>query len=131
MNSNEIKRLISIGSTFPGYDDTSKAEFHNLAKKYLKRLASVMELEAGTFTIRSNKGGIAVLGEVTLHSDNLYIQLGGSGGNERFYYRCVKGQKDFTGGRNAWMNYKDITDIHAVAEIFTKHLDANRYEWAA
>lgn len=130
MTQTEIKKIIRIGKTFSGYDETTKSEFHRLGKKYLKRLASIMELGAGEFTIRSNKGGIAVLGEVILHSNNLYIHVGGSYGNERFYYRCVKGQRDFTGGANAWMPYDNLGDIHAVAETFTKYIDSHRYEWA-
>ncbi len=131
MNLSEICKLIGIGTTFTGYNETEKEMFHKLGKKYLKQLAGIMELKPGEFTIRSNKGGIAVLGEVILHSNNLYIHFGGSYGSERFYYRCVKGQRDFTGGANAWMEFNKLRDMHAVAEHFTNYIDTHRYEWAA
>lgn len=131
MTQNEIQRLINIAQTFAGYAEAPKADFHRLAKKYLKEIAEAMRLEPGDFEIRSNKAGIACLGEVTLHSNNLYVQLGGSLPNTQFYYRTVKGKKDYTGGRNIWMDYERLLDPYSVAQTFTRHLDTHRYEWAS
>jgi hypothetical protein len=131
MTQKEINRLISIAKTFPGYDEVTKAEFHRLGKKYLKELARIMELAPGEFEIRSNKAGIACLGEVILHTRNLYVHLGGSLPNGRFYYRAVKGMKDYTGGANAWMDYERLLDQHNIAGHFTRYLDSHRYEWAS
>jgi hypothetical protein len=41
----------------------------------LKALADALRLSSGEFDLRSNKGGIAVSGEVTLHGDDLYVQV--------------------------------------------------------
>lgn len=58
--------------------DASKEKFHKDAAKALRQVAKALKLSAGSFKIRSNKAGPAVLGEVVLHSDTLYILVGGS-----------------------------------------------------
>lgn len=131
MTQKEIKRLISIAQTFPGYDSAAKDEFHKLGKRYLNEIARIMELTPADFEIRSNKAGNACLGEVTLHSTSLYVQLGGSLASSQFFYRCVKGMKDFYGGANTWMAYDRLLSQGEVAEQFVRHLDSHRYEWAS
>ena len=82
-----------------------KEKFHRMAKVALKMIAKELGVP---FTVKSNKGGPAVLGDAILHSDNLYINLGGSCWNDSFMYRTVKGQKDYTGGTNNWMSYSEL-----------------------
>ena len=83
-----------------------KERFHRIAKAFLRMVGKELGVP---FTVRSNKGGPAVLGDAILHSDNLYINLGGSCNNDSFYFRKVKGQKDYTGGTNNWMTYSALT----------------------
>ena len=52
-----------------------KVAFHRDGRRFLRALASELWLARGSFDVRSNEGGIAVSGEVTLHSDTLYVQL--------------------------------------------------------
>lgn len=73
-----------------------KAAFHTAARAFLKGLGIPGD-------IRSNKGGPAVSGEVTLHGDSVYIQL--SADSEWFFFRTCKGRKDYTGGRNCIVYY--------------------------
>lgn len=110
-----ISRIITIAQNFRGYDDEVKAEFHKLCTSYLKKLAQTLNLPAGTFSIRSNKGGTAVLGEVTLHSDTFYLQLS-EHMMSRFLIRTCKGQKDYTGGTNQWWEYESLRDMNELAK---------------
>jgi hypothetical protein len=89
------------------YNDTNKDQLHRAGKKALKALAAKLELPEGSFEVRSNKGGIAVSGEVTLHSDNLYVQISESfnGRGLQVMFRTCKGRKDYSGGQN---NFADI-----------------------
>lgn len=58
------------------YDEQQKRRFHTTARSRLKKLAAELALPPGSFEIRSNRAGIAVSGEVTLHHTAAYIQVG-------------------------------------------------------
>ena len=91
-----------------------KDGFHKQWKRKLKAVARALGLAPAQYTVRSNKGGTAVLGEVTLHADNIYVQAGGSMPNnaEQLLYRSCTSQKDYTGGHNNWMDASlDVTEI--------------------
>ena len=53
------------------YDPEAKRLFHCHARAQLLKLAEALGLEPGEFDLRSNEGGIAVSGEITLHADRL------------------------------------------------------------
>lgn len=93
----------------------SKDYMHIEGKKFLRDLAKEVGIPAGTFDVRSNKAGMAVSGEVTLHSDRLYIQLSEASfrpGLELLYRTC-KGRGDYTGGGN---NYKSVPLLFAYTD---------------
>lgn len=75
----------------------NKSLYHSRGKKLLKALAEKCELEGD---LRSNKGGVAVMGEVTLHCDTIYIQICELFGNISFLVRQCNGRKDYTGKAN-------------------------------
>lgn len=81
----------------------TKNQFHTSGKKLLKTLAEKLELAPGSFDVRSNKGGSAVLGEVVLHSESLYVMIGAMDDATRTMYRSCKGRKDYCGGQNCYM----------------------------
>jgi len=101
------------------YNESNKDQFHRAGKKALKALATKLELPEGSFDVRSNKGGIAVSGEVTLHSNNLYVQISESftGRGLQVMFRTCKGRNDYTGGQN---NFADIERFES--ESFVKQL---------
>jgi len=103
-----------------GYNERPKAEFHRMAKKILKEVADRLGLQASEYSIRSNVAGIAVSGEVTLHADWVYIQLGQScwGPDFGFMYRSCKGQRDYTGGQNRWMRWDALLDLDRACDAF-------------
>jgi len=84
------------------YDDAAKRRFHFCARSRLRRLATVLGLQSGSYDLRSNLAGIAVSGEITLHSDRLYVQVSQSamGHDSSILFRACKGRKDYCGGPN-------------------------------
>ena len=99
------------------YNDAQKTLFHSTARSRLKRLASELGLPAASFDLRSNKAGIAVSGEVTLHHDQIYIQVGQSclGVGMGVLIRTCRGRRDFTGGMNNFAPLAMLDDIPALA----------------
>lgn len=84
------------------YDDAAKRTFHNRARRQLKQLATALGLVPGAYDLRSNQGGIAVSGEVTLHADHLYVQAcqPATGHDTGVLFRTCQGRKDYHGGPN-------------------------------
>jgi len=80
------------------YEQESKAKFHKEGKKMLRAINKELGLNAD---IRSNKAGSASLGEVTLHADNVYVQIGGLYPDQALIRSC-EGKKDYCGGQNMY-----------------------------
>jgi len=133
MKIKDIQRLIHIVSNchINGYDwdyrndcpkPCLKTEFVKLSKAYLRMIAKELELPKGSFDLRVNLGGPAVSGDITLHTDTIYIQFSQFCINPAFgfYYRSCKGRKDYTGGTNRWMKWEKLTDIEFVKWEFKK-----------
>jgi len=66
---------------------------------------------------RSNPGGIAVSGEITLHHDDVYIQVcqPASGADSGILIRTCQGRRDYTGGRNHLAPLRLLDDAPALA----------------
>lgn len=94
-------------------DSVNKAAFHRSAMLWLRKVAKSLNLPADSYVIRSNKGGPAVSGEVTLHGDHIYLQMLesciGSGGLSIMFRTC-KGRRDYCGGRNHFITMQALTD---------------------
>jgi hypothetical protein len=99
------------------YDEQQKRRFHTIARSRLKKLAAELALPQGSFDLRSNKAGIAVSGEITLHHDDAYIQVGqfGLSSGHRILIRTCKGRKDYIGGANHFVALRMLDDIPALA----------------
>ena len=98
---------MSLSSTFDfrasvAYAAAAKRRFHQRARKQLRLVAGALGLPAHTFDLRSNAGGIAVSGEITLHADHLYVQASqpAFGGDNGVLFRTCDGRKDYCGHRN-------------------------------
>lgn len=113
MNTSTISALAKMKG-INGYSDSAaavKRSFHSLGRKFLKDLANELDLAPGSYEIRSNRGGVAVSGEVTLHHDGLYVQLSDNmGAAPQLLYRTCKGRRDYSGGVNNWMSLSRLTD---------------------
>lgn len=97
-----LTKLEQVMQNDLGYNPDDKAAFHRLAKSSLRKLAVEMGLEKGDYDLRSNKGGIAVSGEVTLHADHIYVKVSQSclGPGREILFRTCSGRKDYTGDSN-------------------------------
>lgn len=110
-----IPRSLQTQSDVHGYDDAAQARktaMHKDGKAFLKKLALVLGLSPQQFDLRSNVAGIAVSGEVTLHADHLYVQLGSSfnGRGLQLLYRSCKSRKDSRGDTNHFVSMAELTD---------------------
>ena len=98
------------------YHDSSvvlktKDEYHKLAKRVLKELANALGLASGTYDVSSNKGGIAVAGEITLHGEDIYVQIQqDSAVGKPVMYRACDGRKDYRGKCNNFCGIADLAN---------------------
>lgn len=74
-----------------------KETLHASWRRELKKLARELGVPAD---VRSNRGGSAIMGEVVLHSDRLYMTV--SLDRNDVMYRTCQGRKDYVGGYNRW-----------------------------
>jgi hypothetical protein len=126
MNPKIIRELVATKKLEADPYMIEKPAFHSKGRTVLKYVAEALQLPKGSYEIRSNKGGHAVLGEVTLHSDRLYLQFREpiNGGDVGILYRTCNGRKDYSGGRNNWMGYSKLLDFGAAVEVFRQLLPA-------
>jgi hypothetical protein len=84
------------------YDAHAKSLFHTFARCQLRKLAIALRLPPHAYDLRSNKAGIAVSGEVTLHADHIYVQASQpfGGFDSGILIRTCSGRKDYVGGPN-------------------------------
>lgn len=89
-----------------------KAAFHRAARLFLQRLADDIGLPQSTYEVRSNAGGMAVSGEVTLHGETFYAWLQESCVGKpglTLYYRACRGRGDYCGGINRQQRLDTLT----------------------
>jgi hypothetical protein len=114
MGNKDMAKTIQVHQSLLGRkseDDFDKAAFHRQGKKLLAEMAVALGFESGSYEIRSNLGGPAVPGEITLHGQTLYMQLHYLGDKGvRILHRTCKGRKDYTGGTNYTATIDDLTD---------------------
>lgn len=102
------------------YNPEAKETFHEEGRKVLKRIAQRMGLPKGSYDIRSNMGGIAVSGEVTLHGEHIYIQLDKGSISDRLLYRRCNGRKDYCGHANHWMRWDELANVTEAVKEFKR-----------
>lgn len=114
-----VERYINIATTPVAYNSAAKKEFLRTSKQLAMRIASRLGLNEDQYEIRVNRGGIAVSGEVTLHTDSHYIQFAQMSGvlDNGFLVRSCKNRKDFSGGRNHFVKWEDLRDLGRVCEF--------------
>lgn len=110
------------------YDEPAKRQFHSEGRAALRRLADALGLSEGAYEIRSNKGGIAVSGEITLHGEEVWVQLslGLMGPDREVMYRRVRGHSDHVGERNHYASVRDLLAPDRFAEQLRRHLSLSR-----
>ena len=98
--------LVRRGGTL---DLDAKRLFHAEAKRALRRLAAALGLDHAAYDLRTDVGGLAVPGEVTLHGEDVYVRvsLGGFGPGD-LLFRSVRGRRDYTGACNHWAQVEEL-----------------------
>lgn len=120
MRRKPVLNTLSLRSV--AFNADAKKLFHSEARRSLRRLADALSYEKQQFDIRSNSAGPAVSGEVTLHSDELYVQVSCNGtGNDVTYRRC-RDSRDFTGQRNHYAAMRDLANPGALAQRICREL---------
>jgi hypothetical protein len=116
-----IMSRISAGPSFDfknrvSCDPDAKRLFHSRARRQLTQLATALGLAPGAYDPRSNQGGMAVSGEVTLHADRLYVQAcqPATGHDSGVLFRTYEGRRDYIGGRN---NFASLDLLHRPDEL--------------
>lgn len=113
-----LKKIDQFKKRFNGtplaYDHQNKESFHRCGKNLLKEIAQICGINS--YDLRSNKGGIGVPGEITLHSDTIYVQIFRTQGIQ-FLVRSCKGRKDYRGGTN---NIISINEPQRLIETIKK-----------
>lgn len=99
------------------YEPDRKRHFHTVARARLRRLASELGFPPISFDLRSNQGGIAVSGEITLHHERVYVQVcqPATRADTGILIRTCEGRRDYTGGRNHFAPLSMLDDIPALA----------------
>ena len=105
-----------LATDINGYSDAAheaKEAFHKDGKTFLASVATALGLSNADYDLRSNKAGVAVSGEVTLHSDHLYLQLSESSIHRgvSLLYRSCSSRKDYTGHQNHFISAQDLRDV--------------------
>lgn len=105
-----------LARSINGYSDeglAAKRAFHKEGKTFLKKLDEVIN-PGGLVerSIRNNEGGMAGSGEVTLHSEHMYIQLSEScmGPGVQMMFRSCDSQKDYCGHLNHTVSMFDFAN---------------------
>ena len=99
------------------YNPAIKQRFHAAARTRLRRLAKALGFASGSYDLRSNAGGIAVSGEITLHHEKVYVQVcqPATGADSGILIRTCEGRRDYTGGRNHFAPLRLLDDEAALA----------------
>jgi hypothetical protein len=115
---NPAAKLIEIYASDLSYcDPYLKDDFHRKGKKVFRRVAVCMGLRPGEYNVRSNKAGVAVSGEIILHTDSVYLQLEQSilGDDSALLMRSCKGRNDYVGGMNHFAPIDALSDLEQLA----------------
>ena len=102
----ELRRfptLLALAIRGVEYDPTAKERFHHDGRKALRRLAAALALADGSFTVRSDEGGVWTAGDVLLRAPGLTVSLsiGGARLGREVAYRRTGGTDDFAQPRYA------------------------------
>lgn len=123
----ELRRhpaLVAIAAKGIYHDEPAKKQFHADGRRAMRRLAEALRLADGSFDVRSNLGGPAVSGDITLHGDELYVQLslGCMGPGREVMFRRCEGRGDYRGGANHWASVNELVNPDRFAERLVREL---------
>lgn len=89
----------------------NKKAFHRHGVAFMRNLVEELGLIKGKYHISSNKAGPACSGEITLHGEKIYVQLGEMAMHKgaSVMFRQCNGVNDFHGKANNFVKVIDLT----------------------
>lgn len=120
----KIPKYLAAMTNITGYAHERKKRFHRGAEAWLLKLAETLQLTE--YEVRSNKGGPAVSGEVTLHGHRVYVQLYESCVGPRgisVLYRECNGRNDYAGKQNHHVTLRALAGSTQLQSTLINHLD--------
>ena len=137
MDSNTLSNnaVIWDNCDFSYCEPRLKVLAHLMASDVLRHLAEeLLHLKTSEYAIRCNPAGVAVSGEVTLHTDPLtpegfsvYIQIGksfGGGAAATVLWRTCNDRKDYSGHVNRWGTVTDLLGNEDTLHQFARNVIA-------
>jgi antirestriction protein ArdC len=126
-----VEAFIQRARVSVAYDEDAKRDFHRQGEAVLKKLAAALGYRPGDYDLRHNHAGIAVSGEITLHSDRLYVQFHQTtlGPDQGFLWRTCDGRNDYTGGPNLWAKWEELLDLPKLAHTMGSKLQKQHALW--
>lgn len=123
----DIKRspaLLVLAHRGVAFDDDAKRLFHQQGKRAMRELAGALGLADGSYDITTNKGGPAVSGEITLHGEEVLVQLSinSMGPGHEVVFRRVRGRRDHIGDANRWTSVRDLLAPQQFADRLIREL---------
>jgi hypothetical protein len=105
------------------HDAVAKRAFHTAAQLQLRRLAHALGLTRSKYDLRLHAGGVS--GEVTLHSDRLYVQVSRPAGraNAGILFRTCRGRKDFAEDENHYASLDLLNKPEQLARLIRQVCD--------
>lgn len=121
MTKSELTKLGSLQGKC-SYNQSNKAEFRRLGMKLARELRKELGLTSETADVRYNAGGIAVSGDVILHTDNIYLTFNADGISSGLgiMYRHCKSRKDYGTGTstpNHWYRWDYLVAVGVVGLV--------------
>lgn len=107
------KSLFDFENTDFNYNYLDRKQLHDLAKRYLRKMAKEIGLEKDQYRLSNNMGGETDSGEITLHTDKFYLQICNkfSGNGVQILYRACDGRYDYAGKQN---NYAALPELETM-----------------
>lgn len=90
----------------------------------MRKLAGALSLPDDSYSIRSNRSGPAVSGEITLHGEEVWVQLslGALGPDNEVSFRRVGGRDDHLGDRRRFAAIRELLNPERFADRLRREL---------
>ena len=112
------RKLVEAFEEAPYGDPVHKQTISKMGKAALRKVAEAMGLSKADYRVDYNPGGIAVTGEVMLHTDFVYVQICHGFGHSpvTILIRACKGRKDYCGLDNNYLSVHALENPKGMAE---------------
>ena len=116
--------LLTLAIRGVAYDAPAKDLFHADGRRAMQKLATALALSDSSYSIRSNRSGPAVSGEITLHGEEVWVQLslGALGPDYEVSFRRVTGRDDYASDRRRFATIRELLNPERFAERLRREL---------